>query len=94
MTEIDSEDDASVTSSLLTSDSHMCNKSCSDLRHIPSLEAATLHDHSRMPVDQPNDKFEVNDCTHLAISYLAIHYLYRLLVIQCKTQIMMRTHIM
>ena len=90
MTEIDSEDDASVTSSLLTSDSHICG----DLRHIPSLEAATSHDHSRMPVDQPNDKFEVNDCTHLAISYLAIHYLYRLLVIQCRTQIIMRTQIM
>ena len=50
----------------------MCNKSCGDLRHIPSLETPTLHDHSKMPVDQSNDKFEANNCTHLTISYTYI----------------------
>ena len=65
MTEIDSEDDASVTFSKLTSDTHICTKSCGDLRHIPSLETPTLHDHSKRPVDQPNDKFEVNIIVHI-----------------------------
>ena len=61
MTEIDPEDDALVTSMLTTLDSHMCTKS---LRHIPSLETPTLHDHSKVPVDQPNDEFEVNIIAH------------------------------
>lgn len=51
MTEIDSEDDTLEASMLTTLDSHMCTKSCGD---------STLHDHLRMSVDQPNDKFEVN----------------------------------
>ena len=72
MTEIDSEDDTSVTFAILTSDSHMCTKSCGDFRHIPSLETPTIHDHSKMSVDHPNDNFEVNNCTHLTISYIYI----------------------
>ena len=61
MTEIDPEDDALVTSMLTTLDSNMCTKS---LRHIPPLETPTLYDHSKVPVDQPNDEFEVNIIAH------------------------------
>ena len=75
MTEIDSEDDASVTASMLTKlDSHMCIKSFGDLSCVPLSETPTSHDHSRMSVDLPSDNIEVNNCS--CILYILPSYLY------------------